>query len=119
MNIKSIIFGIIIFLVIQNIRPSVAVEVSITDAKNKVNNLIYHNVIDTRTEEERNSGYHVYSMNIPSANLNELSKKIKNKYNKILVISKTGERAKLDAELIASMRYRNVEYLNDVWTRLI
>ena len=119
MNIKYIIFAIIVVLSIKNISPAIAVEVSSDIAKNKINNLIYHHIIDTRNDKERETGYHAYSMSISSDNLNSMSDKIKNKYRKLLIISKTGERASQDAEQVTSMGYRNVEYLNDVWTRLI
>lgn len=119
MDIKYIIFVIIVLFAIQNIQPVKAVEVSFKTAKNKVDNLNYHHVIDTRTWLERQTGYHVYSMNIPSDNLNILLNKIKNEHRHILVISKNGEQATNDAKHIVSMGYRNVEYLNDVWTRLI
>ena len=118
MNVKYIIIAIII-LAMQKNQPAIAIEVSPEIFKKKMKYFDYHHVIDTRNYKERQTGYHSYSMNISSNNLNSLPNKIKNKYRNILIISKTGKRAVRDANIVTSMGYRNVEYLNTVWTRLI
>jgi len=119
MKIQNIILGILLYFIIEKFIPVDPVKVLPSLAKDKINNLKYHYVIDVRPAKHRNTGYHVYSMSIPLEEIDNITKKIKNKNRKILVISNSINMTKIAANKLSHLGYRNIEYLNSNWTSLI
>lgn len=94
--------------------------ISCNKAKNFIKNKNIKYVIDVRTLLEWNTGHYKNSLHIPIQNINKsiLSKKIPNKNDGILVYCNTGQRARNGAEKILSFGYKNVYYIDNIYTCL-
>jgi rhodanese-related sulfurtransferase len=114
-----IIISVLVFIHTTIIKPSTRdiLEISISEARSRRFGLI----VDVRTPEERNRlGY--YPNSIP-VSLDRLKKQvpldISNKNTHILVYSNGDSKAKIGAELLYNMGYKNVRYINDTFLKLL
>lgn len=111
--------AIVILLVIFTRGKSTPNPVDAETAKDKIENSEYDHVLDIRTNLEKSVGHLVISTHIPLEKLSLIENIVKNKGDKILVISKNSERAAIFAEYISTKGFTNVTYLNDFWTTLL
>ena len=119
MNTRNIILGVLLFLIIDKFIPVDPVKVSSDIARKKISMFKYDHVLDIRSSKDRSYGYHAYSLHFPIEEINNVKDKISKKNRRLLVISRNGKSAKKAANKLSFMGYRNVEYLNEVWTKII
>lgn len=119
MELKHILIVILVIIYLNSTHSSEPELISIETAKENVTNLKYDFVVDVRNQYDRESGFHAYSIHIPLIDLPEISKKISNKNNKLLIISESGKKSFLAADYLSKKGYKNIQWINDFWTKLI
>lgn len=87
-------------------------KISAEDAKQAIFDRKVDVVLDVRTNIEYNIGHYPEAVHIPTAELKQkVRKAIPNKNTRILVYCNTGQRARMAAETLQNMGYKNVRYI--------
>lgn len=114
-----IIIMLCIFFIVFLLYPYMndKLRISISEARNKRFDIY----LDVRTKLERDTlGYYPSSIHIPSNDIEKLvSMRIRNKDAKILIYCNTGHRAKLAAEKMYKLGYKNVRYIAESYRLLL
>jgi phage shock protein E len=90
-------------------------RISAEDAKARLAKKDFDVVLDVRTDMERKTlGLYPGSIHVPSGEIEaRIGKEISNKGAKILVYCNTGQRARLAAEKMKELGYKNVVYISE------
>lgn len=119
MRVRNIIFGIMVYLIFDNLIPVDPKKVKSCEAKEKIKKLSYDHIIDIRPSVKRDYGYHAYSISIPFNEIESIKNKIKKRNRKLLIISNSEMESRKAANIVSSYGYRNIEYLNGSWINLV
>ena len=88
-------------------------------AKMLIGNRQIDTVLDVRTAEEYAAGHYSNAPNVEYTNIErDAPKVIANKNATVLVYCRTGHRAKIAADKLRSMGYKNVMYVSSTWKGL-
>jgi rhodanese-related sulfurtransferase len=88
-------------------------------AKMLIGNRQVDTVLDVRTPEEYAAGHYDTALNVEYTNVErDAPKVIANKNATVLVYCRTGHRAKIAADKLRSMGYKNVMYVSSTWKGL-
>jgi phage shock protein E len=94
--------------------------ITCSKAKKFIKNKSIKHVIDVRTKIEWDYGHYNNAIHIPIQKIdrNLLYKKISNKNDGILVYCNTGQRARNASEKIISFGYKNIYYIDNLYSCL-
>ena len=94
--------------------------ISSEKAKSLIQDKKINLILDVRTGIERRTlGYYPGSVHIESGDLDMIATKYPNKDISILIYCNTGHRAKMAAEKLQSMGYKNTRYIVSTYTTLM
>ena len=94
-------------------------RISSETAKNLIKNKKIDVILDVRTDAERNTlGYYPGSLHIQSADL-EKQFKYPNKNTSILIYCNTGHRARMAADKLHNMGYKNTMYISSTYNSIM
>jgi phage shock protein E len=94
--------------------------ISAEEAKRRINEGQIDVILDVRTQFEYDLGHYPHSVHIPVLEIKEKApKEIKDKAARILVYCNTGQRARLAAETLQSVGFKNVRYISGTFKALL
>ena len=96
-------------------------RISAAEARRRISHGEFDVIVDVRTSVERATfGYYPNSVHVPSADLDaKFTKLYPNKEISILLYCNTGHRARLAADKLHTLGYRNAYYISSPYTTLI
>ena len=117
LNLLIVIF-IINYLINNNIKL-----IEATDAKNKINNKYFKNIIDVRTKKEYKLGHHSKAINLPIEPVNNLTQENLKNFNRndpILIYCRSGRRALNAAKILKNkFNFKKIYYINSSYESII
>lgn len=116
--------NILIFIFIINYLTKNNIKlIDANDAKNKINNKYFKNIIDVRTKKEYKLGHYPKAINLPIEPVNTLTQenlKNINRNDPILIYCRSGRRALNAAKLLKNkFNFKNLYYINSTYESII
>jgi rhodanese-related sulfurtransferase len=113
---------LLIFIITQFFNNNIKL-INANDAKNKIKNIYFKNIIDVRTKNEYKLGNHPKSINLPIEPINNLTYDNLKKFNRndpILIYCRSGRRAFNAAKILKKkFNFKKIYYINSTYKSII